>query len=185
MILVPALAFEVWEQYRESKAFDRKWLFLLIIPAGFAAYLLLNYVVAGDPLIFLTYQREHWYRYFRWPWQGIWETIKLIDNQKVVDSHMMGIQESLFVAIGIAALLFGWRKLRPSYRVWMGLNWLLFVSTSFVISVPRYTLTLFPIFILMGLAARRYSTLNVLLIVWSLLFMGAFISQFVRGMWAF
>ena len=98
---------------------------------------------------------------------------------------MMGIQESLFVLIGIAALLVGWRKLRPSYRVWMGLNWLLFVSTSFVLSVPRYTLTLFPIFILMGLAARRFWTFNVLFIVWSLLFMAAFISQFVRGMWAF
>jgi Gpi18-like mannosyltransferase len=185
LILVPALAFEVWQEYRENGQVDRKWLFLLIIPAGFAAYLLLNYLVAGDPLIFLTYQREHWYRYFRWPWQGVWETIKLIDNQKAVDSHMVGIQESLFVAIGLIALLLGWRKLRPSYRVWMGLNWLLFVSTSFVISVPRYTLTLFPIFILMGAAARKYSTLNVLFIVWSLLFMSAFISQFVRGMWAF
>ena len=44
---------------------------------------------------------------------------------------------------------------------------------------------LFPIFILLGLAARKHSTLSVLFIVWSLLFMGAFVSQFVRGMWAF
>ncbi|MEO5857725.1 MAG: glycosyltransferase family 39 protein [Pyrinomonadaceae bacterium] len=185
LILVPALAFEVWQEYRETDRVNLKWLFLLIIPSGFVAYLLLNYVVAGDPLIFLTYQREHWYRYFRWPWQGIWETIKLIDNPKTVDSHMMGIQELLFVLIGIGALLIGWRELRASYRVWMGLNWLLFVSTSFVISVPRYTLTLFPIFILMAIAARRYASLNVLLIVWSILFLGAFVSQFVRGMWAF
>ena len=185
LVLVPALAFEVWQDYRENHKVDLNWLFLLMIPAGFIGYLLLNYSVAGDPFVFMTYQREHWYRYFRWPWEGLWETIKLIDNPKAVDSHMMGIQELLFVAIGMVALLVGWQKLRNSYRAWMGINWLLFVSTSFVLSVPRYTLTLFPIFILMANAARKYWTFNVLVTVGSLLFLGAFISQFVRGMWAF
>ena len=185
LILLPALAFEIWAEYREKKEINRGWLFLLLIPAGFVSYLVLNYAVSDDPLVFMTYQREHWHRYFRWPWEGIWETVKRINNAKSVDAHMMGIQESLFVLVGIGSLMIGWRELRGSYRVWMALNWLLFVSTSFVLSVPRYTLTLFPLFILMSLAARKHWTLNVLIIVWSLLFMATFISQFVRGMWAF
>lgn len=185
LVLLPALALEVWQEHRETRTLSSKWFFLLLIPAGFAVYLILNYVVAGDPLIFMTYQREHWYRYFRWPWEGIWETIKRVDNPKTIDAHMTGIQELFFVVVGLAALLIGWYKLRNSYRIWMLLNWLLFVSTSFVLSVPRYTLTLFPIFILMAIAARRYWSLKVLFVVWSILFMAAFVIQFVRGMWAF
>ena len=185
LVLLPALALEVWQEHRETRTLSSKWFFLLLIPAGFAVYLILNYVVAGDPLIFMTYQREHWYRYFRWPWEGIWETIKRVDNPKTIDAHMTGIQELFFVVVGLAALLIGWNKLRNSYRIWMLLNWLLFVSTSFVLSVPRYTLTLFPIFILMAIAARRYWSLKVLFVVWSILFMAAYVVQFVRGMWAF
>jgi len=185
LVLLPALALEVWQEHRETRTLSSKWFFILLIPAGFAVYLILNYVVAGDPLIFMTYQREHWYRYFRWPWEGIWETIKRVDNPKTIDAHMTGIQELFFVVVGLAALLIGWNKLRNSYRIWMLLNWLLFVSTSFVLSVPRYTLTLFPIFILMAIAARRYWSLTVLFVVWSILFMAAFVIQFVRGMWAF
>jgi hypothetical protein len=67
----------------------------------------------------------------------------------------------------------------------MILNWLLFVSTSFIQSVPRYTLTLFPLFILMALAAARNWWANVLFTVWSLLFLSLFVTQFVKGWWAF
>jgi Gpi18-like mannosyltransferase len=185
LILVPALAFEVWEEYKETRCFNKMWLWLLLIPAGFGLYLVLNYVVAGEPLMFMTYQREHWFRYFRFPWEGIWETAKRINNPKPSDAQMTGIQEILFVAVGFAATVIGWRHLRNSYRAWMAANWLLFVSTSFVLSVPRYTLTLFPLFILMALAARRYRPLKVLFAVWSVLFLALFSVQFVRGWWAF
>jgi hypothetical protein len=146
---------------------------------------LLNFVIAGDPTVFITYQRQHWFRYFRAPWEGIWETYKTFYNPKTLDAQMHGVQEMLFVLIGLGATTFGWKLLRNSYRVWMVANWLLFVSTSFVLSVPRYTLILFPLFILMALAARRSWSLHVLFIVWSILYLALFTVQFVRGYWAF
>jgi len=185
LVLLPALVFEVWEEYRETKQFNRRWLFLILIALGFLGYLLLNYVIAGDPLRFMLYQREHWYRYFRWPWEGIWETVNRVSSPKVVDAQMTGVFELLFVVIGAIAIVFGWKYLRNSYRIWMIANWLLFVSTSFVLSVPRYTLTLFPMFILMGIAAKAYRFVNFGFTVWSLLYLGLFITQFTRGMWAF
>jgi len=98
---------------------------------------------------------------------------------------MYGVQELIFVIIGFVGTVAGWRYLRNSYRVWMAGNWLLFVSTSFVLSVPRYTITLFPLFILMALAARRNWWLNVFFVVWSILYLSLFITQFARGWWAF
>ena len=185
LVLIPALAFEVWEEYRETRKLSREWIFLAVVPAGFAYYLLINYFVTGSPTTFLTYQTEHWHRYFRVPWEGIFETYKRIFHPKAADAQMQGVQEMLFVVIGLAATLIGWRRLRNSYRVWMLANWLMFVSTSFVLSVPRYTLTLFPLFILMAIAARRSWSINVLFVCWSILFLGLFTSQFVNGRWAF
>jgi Gpi18-like mannosyltransferase len=185
LILIPALAFEIWGEYRERRQFNCKWLFLAMVPAGFGLYLALNYFVTGDPLMFLIHQREHWSRYFRVPWEGIWETYLRIDNPKRTDAQMYGVQELIFVIIGFVGTVAGWRYLRNSYRVWMAGNWLLFVSTSFVLSVPRYTITLFPLFILMALAARRNWWLNVFFVVWSILYLSLFITQFARGWWAF
>ena len=185
LILILALGFEIWEEYREKRQFNPKWIFIAIVPAGFGLYLALNYFVTGNPTMFLIHQREHWFRYFRVPWEGVWETYQRIYNPKRTDAQMQGVQEFLFVLIGLFATLVGWRYLRNSYRVWMAANWLLFVSTSFVLSVPRYTLTMFPLFILMAIAAVRNWWLNVLFIIWSILFLSLFTTQFVRGWWAF
>lgn len=185
LILFPALLFEVWEEYCETKVFNRKWLWLIFMPSGFIAYLGLNYYVTGDATMFMTYQREHWNRYFRFPWFGIWESWKGIFYRNPSSAIMSGVEELLFVAIGLFAIIAGWRKMRNSYRVWMVFNWLLFVSTSFVLSVPRYTLVLFPLFILMALTAARNWWANVLFVVWSILYLSLFTTQFVRGWWSF
>lgn len=185
LILIPALAFEIWNEYSETKKLNRKWLALLLIPTGFLIYLAINYYVSGNPTMFIVHQREHWFRYFRLPWEGLWETLKTIIYEKPSAAQMRGFQEILFVSIGLAAIIAGWRQLRSSYRVWMIGNWLLFVSTSFVLSVPRYTLVLFPLFILMGFVAAKNWWFNIFLTVWSVLFLALFTIQFSRGWWAF
>ncbi|HSK70320.1 MAG TPA: glycosyltransferase family 39 protein [Pyrinomonadaceae bacterium] len=185
LILFPALLFEVWNEYDETKQFNRKWFCLAMIPFGFTAYLALNYFVTGNPTMFLVHQREHWNKYLDVPWHGIWEAFKSTIYRKPSESIMIGFQESLFVLIGLFATIAGWRHLRGSYRVWMIANWLLFVSTSFILSVPRYTLVLFPLFILMAVQAVRNWWANVLFIVWSILFLSLFTTQFIRGWWAF
>lgn len=185
LILFPALAFEVWEDHSEIRKFNRKWLYLFLIPAGFGIYLFINYYITGNPTMFLDYQHEHWNKYLRFPFYGIIETWELIFNQKPSAAIMTGFEELFFVLIGLFATVFGWRRLRNSYRVWMAANWLLFVSTSFVLSVPRYTLVLFPLFILMAQGAAKNWRLQVLYIVWSILYLSLFVTQFVRGWWAF
>ena len=97
---------------------------------------------------------------------------------------MIGMQELLFILLGLACTVVSWRKLRPVYSVWMTGNWLLFVSVSFVLSVPRYTLTMFPIYILFALLATRRVWLAAIS-VWSIVYLSFFVSVFVRGGWAF
>jgi Gpi18-like mannosyltransferase len=185
LILFPALLFEAWSEYRETRRINRRWLSLLLIPAGFGAYLALNYFVTGNATMFLVHQREHWGKYLRFPYSGIRGTYELIYWEEPSAAQMHGVQELLFIGIGLYATIFGWRYLRNSYRIWMLANWLLFVSTSFILSIPRYTLVMFPLFILMALTARKNWWANVLFIVWSVLFLSLFTIQFARGWWAF
>ena len=78
-----------------------------------------------------------------------------------------------------------WRRLRPSYAVWMTLNWLLVTSTSSVMSTPRYTLSMFPIFLLFARLADERPSWGAAVTVWSLTFLGLFTGLFVQGQWAF
>lgn len=185
LILLPAVCFEIYDEYRETKVFNKKWLFATGIAFGFSIYLAINYYVTGNALMFMVRQREHWARYFRLPYYGLRGVWGQIFNEQPATAQMNGVQELLFVGIGLLAIIAGWQRLRNSYRVWMIFNWLLFISTSFVQSVPRYTLIMFPMFILMGCAAVKSWWANVLLLVWSILFLAVFTLQFVKGWWAF
>ncbi|MEZ5429212.1 MAG: hypothetical protein R2747_23395 [Pyrinomonadaceae bacterium] len=185
VFIFPALLFEIWQEYRETKDINLGWFSLCFLPVGFLLYLTLNYVVAGDPFRFMDYQSQHWYRHFRFPWYGIRDAVGRFFYEQPDRAIMYSVQELIFVVIGLAAIIAGWRHLRHSYRFWMVANWLLFISTSFVLSVPRYTLILFPLFILMALASVRSRWANMIMTVWSLMFLAFFIGQFVREQWAF
>jgi hypothetical protein len=97
---------------------------------------------------------------------------------------MEAIQEILFVVLGLVATIWSIAKLRAAYGIWMAGNWLLFISTSLILSVPRYTLVMFPIFIMFANLARRF-VWKVVITVWSLGFLAFFSSRFVQGAWAF
>jgi hypothetical protein len=67
----------------------------------------------------------------------------------------------------------------------MTLNWLLINSTSYVVSVPRYCLTLFPIFIIFARFAARRPLAGGILSAVSLLLLALFAMKFAHGTWAF
>jgi hypothetical protein len=183
VILIPALAVEAFSQFRSVRRWQWSWLWIAFPVVGFAGYLLLNAHVTGDPFKFLVFQREHWFKALTWPWVGIRGTYNAMWNS-TSHSQMVGVQEMVFVLLGLVGTVWCWIKLRPAYAIWMTGNWLLFTSTSFVLSVPRYTLVMFPLFILFAQLASRFIW-RVVIAVWSLMFLGLFAAQFVRGRWAF
>jgi hypothetical protein len=121
---------------------------------------------------------------FTAPWVGMRGALGIMMDWKPGQAEMVGAQEFVFALLGLIGVVASWIKLRPIYAMWMTGNWLLFASVTFLESMPRYTLTMFPIFILFGLiATNRFC--YVVLTVWSLLFLALFTSLFMRGWWAF
>ena len=185
LVLIPALLVEAALQYRATRRFDwRRLAAVGGVAAGFGGYLLLNYAVTGDALRFLAIQREHWHKALEWPWNGIWTTIMSFPARPPGEAHMVVFEELIYITLSLACTILAAIKLRASYTVWMAGNWLLFTGTSFIMSVPRYVLILFPMFILFARLSRDRRWF-VVLTVWSLLFMILFVTLFVGGHWAF
>ena len=181
LLLVPTLLVEAWLQYRVTRRFDWRWLWIGAIGLGFAGYLLLNYRVTGDPLTFSRVMEVHWYKRITPPWVGIADVWRRIPGTNLTE----GLHEFVFIVFSFFCTVWRWMKLRPSYAVWMTLNWLLITSTAFVVSVPRYCLTLFPIFIILARAAAKRPLAGQIMTAISLLLLALFAMKFAHGTWAF
>src|SRR5262249_15209309 len=155
LVLIPVLAYEAAQQYYKTRRFE--WRFLLCVSPGlgFAGYLLVNLRATGDPLAFLAVQRDYWSKHLAVPWTGIGQTLSSVRWRAATESQMIGTQELIFITLGLVCTIYCWVKLRRSYAIWMTGNWLLFTCTSFIYSVPRYTLTMFPIYIVFARLGRN------------------------------
>jgi len=186
LILIPALAVEACLQYSRTRRWQRGWLWIAFVALGFGGYLLLNYNVGGNPLLFMTLAQEHWAKSLAWPWTGIEGTLNTAwGGGPVADGLMIGAYEFLFIVFGFACTIWCWLRLRASYSVWMTFNWLLFTSVGFVLCVPRFTLVMFPIYILLARATEARPVWRVAVPIGSLMLLALFVTRFVQGFWAF
>lgn len=183
LALVPALGVEVLARYWQTRRWEWGWLWIGAVPLGFVGYLLLNYRVTGDPLAFLTVTREHWYKSFAPPWSGIDAMFRSLTWRPLVDQLTVVWQQAFFIVLIAVAAVAAWLRLRPAYATWVTINLLLITGTSFILSVPRYSLILFPLFILFAQLGARPHWFQALT-VWSLLLLALLATLFVlqRGM---
>jgi hypothetical protein len=186
LALIPALAFEALDEYRAcGRVLRARWLYALLPAAGFCVYLLINWSVKGSPVAFLRAQDEYWYRSFAWPWDAVAGSWGMFWGGTPSDAFVVGWQELFFVMLGLGLTVWAWLRMRASYAAWMTCNWLLWTCTKFVLSVPRYTLVLFPAYIIFARVSARRPTVGALIAVWSLLFLALFLVRFSQGYWAF
>lgn len=185
LILVPTLAMEAWLQWRRDRRLRVSWLAIGGVGIGFGIYLLLNWRVYGNPFIFSEIQSGHWHKELSWPWDGIASAVDSTGRSNPDNAFMLGWMELLFVALGAVASVATAVWLRPSWGVWMIGNWLLSVSTGFVMSVPRYSLVLFGLFVWAALLAERWRWAGRLLGAASAVSMAYFAWRFASGVWAF
>ncbi len=183
LVLIFVLAAEAAHQFYETRKWRPEWLAIALVPVGFIVYLGINSSVSGDPFAFIAIRKEFFFISSAPPWTGLMAVVGQL-NRGPSEAEMVGIQELIYVLLGLVCTVVAGFKLRPVYSVWIGMNWLLIMSVTFVASVPRYTFSLFPIFILFAMAAKNRYWLAVIS-VWSLLYLSFFSTLFSRGFWAF
>lgn len=184
LVLLPALLLEYLQQRRFRIRKDVLW--FLAAPMGFVYYLYLNFSIYGNPFAFKTIMVEHWFKKFSWPWYGIKETVRGFPNWSWSEKVMISGAETFFILLALLVLIVGIRRLRPSYSLFGFLTLFMVTSTSFLLSTPRYTLAIFPIFIILAfLSEKKNEILNAAILTVFVAFYTLFLSVFAQGHWAF
>lgn len=171
MALVPALAVEALLRYRMRAFVKAFW--LVLVPAGLLLYLGINQVVFGDAFAFQDIQKVHWFHHPIWPWEGVKDTISGIEDYGPGATRTQIFEFRLAAVVLTAGLLVGSaRWLRPSYQVYGWVTLIFLLSVSFQISMPRYILGIFPLFLILARLGANQG-LNQVLLMSSAILMGA------------
>lgn len=185
LLMLPVLLVEYLHQkgWKPRKA-DLNVLWIFLVVGGFLVYLNINNQVWGDPFKFMAIEQQHWYIKLD-PISGLTAAFSWAINAGYPQNVIIGIAPIVFAVLSLLTVVIGvWRRLRPSYLVYMFLTWALAVSTSWWISVPRYVMAMFPMFILLGTLTRR-KTVNIAITVAFAVPLCYFTALFAMGQFVF
>lgn len=191
LVAVAALLVE----YTSTKDFawrkvDRQILWFALAPLGWLAYAVFLFYRVHDPLAMIhAYQLGAWpYMHFSLNIPGtVWH--QLVIMTQLVFEQASGWQESLFnVALpfgcwlgAVVVTAWGYKKIPLSYLTFMVLSLILFALNSNFVSVNRYALTFFPVFLLLGRWFAKRPQWYGLALGGSAVLMGIWLLLFVNG----
>ncbi len=182
VLLVVPYAIEWYMQYRQDVRAHLKSLFAgALIPLGLFTYMAYLWVLVGDPLYF-SHVQTHWNRHLAPPWVSVINAFYSIAHATQAQTIANQWMEIIFTALMIAVLVMGWKQLRPSYIAYMGLSILIPMSTSSLMSMPRFALVLFPMYAILARGGGR-PWVNNLIVAFSLPLLGLFTVLFADWYW--
>ena len=179
------------EWFKEDKKISTLFLIFSFMSLSVSIYLSLNYSLFGNAFAFQNFLQNHWQKSFTFPWNSLvnsWQRgISTPDNNPEY-KYLVGYAEAIASTIAyvfiIINILFKKIRMRLSYLAYLSLATLLMTSTSFLLSTPRYLLSIPVFFITLGNITNHtflkiiWGTLSISLLVF-------FSYLFIKGRWAF
>jgi hypothetical protein len=164
----------------------------LLVPCGLAAFMLYLQHAVGDPIAF-SHGQEAWQKIFTLRlWAGFAETVRQIVSVQppasFYEAHNLinaGLGLAFLVASALAA-----RRLPASYSLYVAAFWVVTLASPAMaggypvplISLSRYVLTLFPVFMYFGLLGRHRDAHDAYIVL-SAALLSLFTIQFLIGGW--
>jgi len=185
LLLLPTLIIEYMHQKGwKPKKINPKILWAMLALAGFLIYLGINYQVTGNCFTFMEIERTHWSQSID-PLQGLTNAWNWSFTAAFPENLTVGSAQIAFAAFGLLVVTASFLKhFRLSYNVYMLLTWMLSVSTGWWISVPRYVMAMFPMFILFASLSKRKSV-TIAAAIASTTLLCFFTVLFALHLWAF
>ena len=156
---------------------------VLLIPLGTVFYLIVNQSVAGDPLMFLTYQRDHWHQQLGWFFSTVaTQTNSAITAASASPDMLWGLWVPnlayLFGSLAIVAA--AQKKLRASNVAYFIIYYLVCMGATWLLSAPRYLTACYPLALSMGaLTEKRWANVlsSILCLGLQALYLLAYVNQ--------
>jgi hypothetical protein len=183
VLLAVPFAIEWWSAHRSDlRAGLRDAVPGALIPIGLFFYMAYLWVLRGDPLFF-SHVQVNWGRHFAMPWVSLIGAFTKIAHATQAQTVADQALELAFTALMIGVLVVGWKKLRPSYIAYMALSILVPMSTSSLMSMPRFALVLFPMFAILARWGDEKPWVNNAVVAVSLPLLGLFTVLFADWYW--
>jgi hypothetical protein len=183
--LLPALAFAALTSPGSWSARTRRLVLVGLSVTGLAAYLVINQIVHDDAFWFLHVQRSHWYQRPVPPWEPVIDAVgELIEGQRDSAYALIFASRLAAIAFAIPMLVLATRWLRRADAIYGWAALLVVGSTSWLISLPRYLLPIYPIFVVEAKLTRSRR------VFWPIVVAGSVAQawlfwRYVRADWAF
>ena len=159
---------------------------IILIPVGTAAYLLVNYMVAGNPFKFMEYQKDHWFQSFGLFYKNIEEMTKNAlewDPETVVTMFM---PQLVMILCALLLILLGAnRKYRFSMLSYSFVYFIISISPTWLLSFPRYIFSAVAIYPMMAILGRRNKSVDFLISFASMLALSFLTVAYTNGMRVF
>ena len=156
---------------------------LLLVPIGFAAYLLINQQVAGNPFQFLIYQSEHWHQnlglFFN---TAAYQTNYAIGSLHSKPHNFWGLWlPNLIASLGaLILMILAGKKLRGSWMVWFVPYYFIAIGATWLLSAPRYLLVFFPLSEAVSVLTEKKGARTVVFLLLSILSYLYFLAYLLR-----
>ncbi|MBF0594030.1 MAG: hypothetical protein HQL22_03605 [Candidatus Omnitrophica bacterium] len=153
---------------------------VLGVISGMFLYLLLNKIVLGNWLAYLSFMQTKWFHHFTWPGDCLLDQFRQLSIYTPSGNIALWVPQicSLFTAATLTILAAG--RLRLSYVIYLAAFLYLTLSVTWLLSGARYIATLFPLFIILGVLSKNKIT-DFILTFASLMLLAFYTLAFTKG----
>ena len=177
-LLLPLLVEYLSSARPGERRIRRDVIALALVPAGLLAYVGYLALRFGAPLAFLQAQTG-WHRSLAPPWTTIQ---RFFSAPLTVHNGQHSLVDLGFTILLAVLAIASWRLLRPSYAAFTTVLLLVALCSGSLVSLARFGVTFFPIFIVLALWGRRRSfELGYLAVASGL--SGVFMALFAQWYW--
>jgi len=203
LALLPALALFGWRERDRVRALGS----LAVAPLLFAAYPLYLWAAEGDPWAFLRAQRL-WSRHLSpaGPLGGIWDGLRAgwagveqlasgshthvywtaVQDTDPIRAATINLENLAFLVLFVVLTVIAWRRFGAPYGLFAALSLAIPLCVPShrwpLLSMPRFGLTIFPLFLALAVVGRRPRVHTAIVAVSSLL-LGVAIVQWALWQW--
>lgn len=162
--------------------FAKKWVWLLLLPAGTLIYLYINYKITGDALYFLKMEEKYWNQTSQPFFQTVGNLWDIIKGGTSLSTKMGAFAPGLAIVLGMYALmLFGIPRHRSMYSAWLWIYLIVNTTMSWPLSLCRYLTCAAPVYLILGDSCDRNKKLYTALVIGFSIMFGIYLTGYLMS----